>query len=241
MSLAVAETTLLGMDAINRGDVEAFVALSAPDIHWEPLRAPVTGAYEGHDGLRAWYADTQENFDRFRIDSTEMRVLADGKSMLSIGTLHVRGRGSGIETDVPAAPLSRFEDGLLTDFKDHSLRAAGLEAAGLDPEPDDGVALVRQAYDAYARGDDATFQGHQGWLDAVGAWRAEFDEWSMEAAPLIGFENQVIVREHQIGRGGASGVPVESDCWLTYTLEGGKIARIEIFPRREQAFEAARA
>jgi hypothetical protein len=53
--------------------------------------------------------------------------------LLAIGSIRVRGRGSGVETDVPTAAIMEFKDGLAWRYKDYgesrlALRAAGLEA-----------------------------------------------------------------------------------------------------------------
>lgn len=51
--------------------------------------------------------------------------------MLALGTLRVRGRGSGIETDVPAAIAATFRHGLITHLKDYGDHDQALEAVGL--------------------------------------------------------------------------------------------------------------
>lgn len=50
--------------------------------------------------------------------------------MLALGTLRVRGRGSGIETDVPAAIAATFRHGI-THLKDYADHDQALEAVGL--------------------------------------------------------------------------------------------------------------
>jgi len=119
-----------GIAAINRGDLEAALRLTDPEVTFEPLRAPVEGAYKGHDGIRAWFADTTESFEAFRIDHSEIRDLGDDR-VLAIGALHVRGKGSGIETDVPSAAIVTFREGRMAALKDYAEREKALEAAGL--------------------------------------------------------------------------------------------------------------
>ena len=119
-----------GIETINTGDVEAALSYIDPDVIFEPLRSPVQGAYIGHRGFRAWFADTAENFDSFRIDHTDIRDLGDDR-VLAIGTLHVRGKGSGIETDVPTAAMVTFREGRMVSLKDYGDRSAALLAAGL--------------------------------------------------------------------------------------------------------------
>jgi ketosteroid isomerase-like protein len=118
------------IEAVNRGDIDDALRFLDPDIVFEPLRAPVQGAYRGHAGVREWWADTAETFESFRIDHTDVRELGDDR-LLAIGTLHVRGRGSGIETDVPTAAIVSFRDGRMVSVKDYGDRDTALEAAGL--------------------------------------------------------------------------------------------------------------
>lgn len=118
------------IEAVNRGDIDAGLRFIDPDVTFEPLRSPVQGAYSGHGGFRKWWADTVEAFESFRIDHTDIRDLGDDR-VLAIGTLHVRGRGSGIETDVPTAAIASFRRGRLVAFKDYADRDAALKAAGL--------------------------------------------------------------------------------------------------------------
>src|SRR2546423_15641975 len=75
-------------------------------------------------------ADNQENFERFEPDYRDVRDLGD--RVLAIGTIRVRGRGSGVETDIPAAGIATFnEDGRLVRWEDFRERHLALEAAGL--------------------------------------------------------------------------------------------------------------
>jgi ketosteroid isomerase-like protein len=119
-----------GVEAVNRGDVEAGIDLIDPDVSWEPLRAGVSGVYRGHAGIRRFFADSAEIYESMRIDYTEVRDLGDGR-ILAIGKLHVRGRGSGIEIDVSSAGIAIYRDGLLVRWKDFGDPAAARRAAGI--------------------------------------------------------------------------------------------------------------
>jgi ketosteroid isomerase-like protein len=118
------------LEAVNRGDAESLVEHAAPDVVWEPARAGTEGAFKGHEGLRAFIEDTEESFEEFKGSVSEIRGMGD--RVLVVGTIRIKGRGSGIETDIPAAGIFTFRDGLLVRFKDYGERMAALEAAGLD-------------------------------------------------------------------------------------------------------------
>jgi ketosteroid isomerase-like protein len=118
------------VDAINRADLEAILAVYDPDVDYRPLRAPIQGAYAGHAGIREWWADTEENFAAFRLEAKEIRDIGDER-VLAAGKLHVRGRGSGVEASVPSASLIAFRGGLIVALKDYGDPEKALEAAGL--------------------------------------------------------------------------------------------------------------
>ena len=120
-----------GADALERGgvDVALLDELIHPDVIFEPLRAPVSGTYRGHDGIRQFIADTAASFDVFRFVRSDIRDLGD--RVLAIGTLHIRARKGGIETDVPTAGIATYRDGRLVHWKDYGDRERALEAAGL--------------------------------------------------------------------------------------------------------------
>ena len=129
MSKENVETFRLGAEAIQRGDLEAVLSVTQPDVIVEPLRAATEGAYVGHAGVRQFLADTAETFEFFRPDYTDIRDLGD--RVLAIGSIRVRGRGSGLETDIPTAAIAEYRDGLLWRYKDYGEARDALEAAGL--------------------------------------------------------------------------------------------------------------
>jgi hypothetical protein len=54
-----------------------------------------------------------------------------GDRVLALGTIHMIGRGSGIEAEAPVAFVSTVRDGLTTHIKDYGDWAQALEAVGL--------------------------------------------------------------------------------------------------------------
>jgi ketosteroid isomerase-like protein len=119
------------VNAFNSSDEEWILDHVASDLEFVPLRAQTEGSFHGRQGLRRFLKDTEESFDLFQIQVTEVRDFGDGR-VLGTGTIRIRGKGSGIETDVPTAAVVTFRDGLLTHFKDYGDRQTALDAAGLD-------------------------------------------------------------------------------------------------------------
>jgi ketosteroid isomerase-like protein len=123
------ETFRRGVESIQLGDAEAGVAIAHPDVVIEPLRAATEGVFVGHAGVRDFFADTAATFDLFQPQYTDVRDLGD--RVLAIGSLRVRGRGSGVETDIPTAAIAEYRDGLLWRYRDYGEAALALEPAGL--------------------------------------------------------------------------------------------------------------
>jgi ketosteroid isomerase-like protein len=117
-------------EAIGRGDVATVLAEMHPEIVLEPHRSVTEGAFIGHDGLRAFMADTAETFELFVPELSDLRDLGD--RVLVIGSIRLRGRGSGIEMTVPVAAIFELRDGLVVRFKDYVEPRIAFEAAGLD-------------------------------------------------------------------------------------------------------------
>jgi len=121
---------LRGAEAFNLGDDPLMEAIVDEQIELEPRRAATEGTFRGHAGVRAFLADTRESFDRFELDYPDVRDLGDGR-VLALGRIRIRGRGSGVETEVPTAVIATFRDGRMTRFKDFGEHAAALGAPGL--------------------------------------------------------------------------------------------------------------
>jgi ketosteroid isomerase-like protein len=117
------------VEAVNRGDAEAACQLTAEDAVVIPRRAATEGAYVGHDGVQSWFADNEATFEVFRLDYQDVRDLGD--RVLAIGTVHIRGRGSQVETDVPSAGIATFGEGKATRWEDFGDARLAVEAARL--------------------------------------------------------------------------------------------------------------
>ena len=74
-------------------------------------------------------ANIRDTWEEIRVVADEFRDLGD--SVLMLGRMEGRGRGSGVQIDAPLASIADFRGGKISrgrDFLDHSeaLRAAGL-------------------------------------------------------------------------------------------------------------------
>ncbi len=129
MSSEDAETVRRGIDAYNRGDVDGMIDLCDPAIEMVPVRARLAGGeYSGHDGVRAFMADMDEDWAERTIDVEEIRDLGD--SVLVLGVFGATGR-SGTEIRYPVAWHSRIRDGKLVRLTAYTDREAALRKLGL--------------------------------------------------------------------------------------------------------------
>lgn len=79
-------------------------------------------------------------------------------------------------------------------------------------------------------------------LDAVRRqWRefgASFADYRFEIEDQFGVDDKVVGVLHEVGRGTASGVPVDRRTGWVHTFRAGKLVRMEIFLDPADAFEA---
>jgi ketosteroid isomerase-like protein len=120
------------MEAFRRGDFDAWIEGFHDDCEFVPRRAPIQGPYRGHDALREFLADNAENFDLFHPAYEYVRDVGD--SVLAMGKLRVRGKGGGVDVEVPSALVLTYRNGKCIRFQDFGERRDALEAVGLSEQ-----------------------------------------------------------------------------------------------------------
>ena len=86
--------------------------------------------YHGHEGVRRAWARWSELWETL---DTELEWARDaGDSVVSCHRVHVRGRGSGIETETRYAYVWTFRKGKITHYKSYRDPTEALKAAGLE-------------------------------------------------------------------------------------------------------------
>jgi ketosteroid isomerase-like protein len=67
-----------GFGALNSGDLEAFLALTAEDVEFTSMVAEAEGTtFRGHDGVRAWWETVRGAFEDVRWDLLDIRGSGD--------------------------------------------------------------------------------------------------------------------------------------------------------------------
>jgi ketosteroid isomerase-like protein len=126
MSQANVELVRKAFDHWNRGEGNLLSAFH-PDLEYRPRRVATEGVYRGIAGIEKFDADTKEIFDKFE---PHIELLDLGERVLVWGSIHMRARGSGIETDVSMGGLVEFRDEKILRWEDFGSKEQALEAAG---------------------------------------------------------------------------------------------------------------
>jgi limonene-1,2-epoxide hydrolase len=106
------------VDALNRIDRAEIQRLVDPEIVFIPMRAAVSGAYIGYDGLEEFLAENDDMYEMFRAEFDVLEPLPDGR-LLSIGRIRVRGHGGELETEVKTAGIAAFRNGRMLSWHDY--------------------------------------------------------------------------------------------------------------------------
>jgi ketosteroid isomerase-like protein len=129
MSQENVEVVRRSFEAFNARDVDAVVSLSAEDCEWLPLRAQLEGiVYRGHEGVRQFVRDMDEDWEGFRIDPLEFHER--GERVAVIGRVNALGQ-SGVEIDAVAGFVFELHQGRIRRIISHSDPDDALNAVGL--------------------------------------------------------------------------------------------------------------
>jgi ketosteroid isomerase-like protein len=130
MSRANVEVVRRSFDAWNRGDYEAWIATCDEECEFHPLRAQLEGrAYLGHDGLRRFIREVNEEWQHVRFAATEFRDR--GNYVVALAYFDAQGRASGVDLHMAIGVLLRVRGGKVVEGRVYSDPDDALGAAGL--------------------------------------------------------------------------------------------------------------
>ena len=134
MSQENVELVREAVDAINRDDFDAMLALLSPDVVWEALEG-VTGIgelYRGRAEVREWIELMLEDAEEgsVHIEIEQMADLGDDRVFIA-PVLTARRRGSGVPFEYRTWQIVWFADGLIARRQVFWTRAEALKSAGL--------------------------------------------------------------------------------------------------------------
>jgi ketosteroid isomerase-like protein len=121
------------VEAVNRWDLEAALAELDPEIEWHPVVQVLLGGeaivYRGHEEVRESYREAHEIWAEIHYDFPQIQDLGD--RLVATGSVGMRGRSSGAETESPIGYLVEFRNGKAVRARSYLDPAEALEAAGL--------------------------------------------------------------------------------------------------------------
>ena len=129
MSQANVEVVCRLNDAVSRGEVNEMEIRSFfhPDVEFLPRRTATEGAFHGIAGMERFRADTEEIFEKFE---PHYEFVDLGERVVAWGTIHVRARQSGIDTDISVGGVFEFRDGKIVRWEDFGSKEMALKAVG---------------------------------------------------------------------------------------------------------------
>jgi uncharacterized protein len=126
MSQKNIELIKTGFDAHNRGDVDALVAVYAPDAVFETL---LLGTHHGNEAVRMIYEENQKTLDGY--DVVPVELIEAGDKVVAVAQAVGSGPASGIAVDEPFAFVFTIKDDLVVREQAFRNKAEALEATGL--------------------------------------------------------------------------------------------------------------
>jgi hypothetical protein len=118
-------------EAWGSGDVAALAEAFDPEVEVRPaLSAFLTSTvYRGHEGIAAWYAETNEPWAVLR--AVPRRFIEAGERMVVVVGLQARVPGGHVDVDAEIAHVVTIRDGRIVRLDGYEEPAAALEAAGV--------------------------------------------------------------------------------------------------------------
>jgi len=217
--------------------------------------------YVGRRGMSKLIGGLRDSWTKWRFEAE--RFIDVGERVIVLIRVVAEGGASGIATARETAHLWTLRAGRLTSIQIYRDRGQALEAVGLNgwapSERDTGpvmsqenVEVVRrfllaEVEDAMAYADpgivwnpaeESAGHGHDAVRESLDRWKAEWEDYALlpEAFEHVG--DRVLVTVRVKGRGRGSGVEIDARFYDVYTLNHGKIVRMDQFTEQSEAFEA---
>ena len=131
MSQENVELHYRAIDAFNRRDLGAYLAVTDPEVEFTPYEVSVEGGepYRGHAGVRSWWEASFAVFPDLRAEIHEVRGL--GNRTFTRGRIRGQGAGSGASIERALWATAEWRDKKAVWWRAFETEAEALEAAGL--------------------------------------------------------------------------------------------------------------
>jgi ketosteroid isomerase-like protein len=113
------------------GDLDMVLECIDPEMEfdWSESRAPFRGIYRGHEGMRKYWDEVQEAWERFRPELDDLVECGDGR-LVSRSTVRGLAKASGIELAAHGAMLWTVRGDKIVSGKLFQTAEEAMEAAG---------------------------------------------------------------------------------------------------------------
>jgi ketosteroid isomerase-like protein len=121
------------VDALNRRDLDGYLACCTDDVELVPATVAVEGTYSGPNGIRRFFADVQATAPDFRLDVERLEAVGPDR-VLAFELGRASGRTSGItflEEGIPFGTVYDFYAGKIKRVRVFADRQVALKAVGL--------------------------------------------------------------------------------------------------------------
>jgi ketosteroid isomerase-like protein len=252
-------------EAANRRDVDALMGFYASDVVWDGSNVGV-GTFEGAAAVRGFVEDMWGAFQTLHFEVEEIAAL-DNRVVLAVVRSDLRPVGSQGAVQSRDAVVYELVDGLtvrLAHYRDIDAARAAAErlAEGREQAASQtNVEVVRAIFERWDAGDHSVptenldpavefetplssvsgepYRGHAGierWLRDIDE---QFAEWQFRIDNLREVGNAVLAIGAVLGRGRASGIPLQFPSAIVFYFRGDyRVTHARIYPDVNQALEA---
>jgi ketosteroid isomerase-like protein len=130
MSQENVEVVRRAVAAVNRRDIDGYLACCTDDVQLCTPLADVTGTYDGPDGIRRFFADVGDTGPDFQLTIERVEAIGPDR-VLAFMLVTATGRASGIPQDALTANLYDLAGGRIERIRIFIDREEAIEAAGL--------------------------------------------------------------------------------------------------------------
>jgi ketosteroid isomerase-like protein len=251
------EIATRGIDAFNRGDVEAIAADTTEDVELFPALAGAVegGGFHGRTGIEAYLQITAETWDEFRVLAEEFRDLDDG--VLVVGRISGRGKGSRVPVEAPNAIVMDFRGDKVWRIRSYFDQAEALEDVTVEATSRKNVEVVlrwllafgsdRDAFSALTNPDIEWMPFEEGNLPSHGLdaalrlrdhWLGAWEQQSIAVKEIWGRGSDVFLAATLTSRGKASGAEVEIRLYQHCRVRDDKVSYCYEHLSRDEALKA---
>jgi len=251
------ESARRGIDAFNRGDVEALAADTTKDVElFAALGGAVEGGgFHGRTGIEAYFQITAETWSEFRILAEDFSDLGD--RVLVVGRIWGRGKGSRVPVEAPNAIVMDFRGGKAWRIHSYFNQAEALEDVAQEGISQKSVEVVlrwllafrtdREAFRAVTHPEiewmpfeeaQAPTHGLDGALRLRDRWLGVWDEQGISIDEIWSRGDDVFVEATVVARAKASGAEITMPFYAHCRARDGKVSYCYEHLNRDDALKA---